>query len=137
MLWPDNGIYYDATIIDYNPTTKEHCVLYVDNSSEWVNFYDDVSKVVWRKCEDQTTPFVYKTAADADVDVDVDVDEAVDAAVDVDEAADAVVAAPPVTKKRKRDPYDAETLQRHPEALSIWPVKYDRKCKRPRRSLRL
>ena len=40
MLWPDNGIYYDATIIDYNPTTKEHCVLYVDNSSEWVNFYD-------------------------------------------------------------------------------------------------
>ena len=94
----------------------------------------------------QKIPFVYKTAADADVDVDADVDEAVDAivdvdeavdAVDVDEAVDAVVAAPPVTKKRKRDPYDAETMQRHSEALSIWPVKYDRKCKRPRRSLRL
>jgi hypothetical protein len=32
MLWPDDGIYDGATIIDYNPTTKEHCVLYVDNS---------------------------------------------------------------------------------------------------------
>jgi hypothetical protein len=85
----------------------------------------------------QKIPFVYKTAADADVDVDVDVDEAVDAIADVDEAVDAVVAALPVTKKRKRDPYDAETMQRHSEALSIWPVKYDRKCKRPRRSLRL
>ena len=33
MLWPDDGIYYGATIIDYNPVDKKHCVLYVEDST--------------------------------------------------------------------------------------------------------
>ena len=63
MLWPDDGVYYGATVIAYNPTTKEHCVLYAaDSTSEWVNFYvDGPDKVVWQMCADQKIPFVYKT----------------------------------------------------------------------------
>ena len=55
MLWPEDGVWYGAVVIDYNPHSRNHCVLYDEGTNEWVDFAttDEEKRITWREAKNQ------------------------------------------------------------------------------------
>ena len=69
ILWPDDGEWYEATVVNFSPELVQHGLLYQKGETEWVDLQPSArERVTWRvsqKVHEPATPAGAKSAAKA------------------------------------------------------------------------
>ena len=54
ILWPDDGIWYEATVVNFSPELVQHGLLYSTGETEWVDLQGSAS--TWRMSQKSHEP---------------------------------------------------------------------------------